>query len=130
MSLLQHKINYNRDQIKTLLLCNNHKNIFVPPEIYFYIIDFLDYTMNLDNMTNNINRLMLDTTTEILHDTLWPDIIKLNADPHKELALDRWIYGEIYRTVEDDHKYNKKQFTRLNWESSFTLEISWLIFHG
>ena len=129
--VLRLRINYNKKQIMLLLLCNKYNDIFLPPEIYHYIINFLDDSINLDNLTNNIERLQLNTTTTILYDTLWPDIERLRADPHKEIALNKWIYGDIYREVEEDHLDNNKMFTAVDtWEKSFVLEISWLIFHG
>ena len=126
---LSYKINYNRPSIKEFLLCINRNNIYIPPDIIFYIIDFLDYTMNLDNLTLNMERIMIDTTVDNIYATLWDDLNKLHLHEYKDQSIVKWKYKDEFLYTEKEHMNNNKHFTQLDWGQSFTIFLQFCIFH-
>lgn len=131
---LYNKINYNKDQIITFLLCMNHNENLnkLPPEIILYIISFLDSCMDLTNLTKSIERLGLEDnlTTKTINLNLWTDINKLRFDMHRDLSLENWKYKSEFISAENNNtSEDHKTFKKLNWQESFTLEIFYSIYH-
>ena len=125
---LSYRINYNKEQIFTFLLCINRNNIILYTDLILYIIDFLDYKMDLKQLTININHVMIDYDIEYIYNILWKDINKLRLDKHRDLSLSNWEYKDDFLLSEKYHT-NDRAFDKLDWEKNFMMYFLYCIFH-
>lgn len=134
------KINYNKDQIITFLLCLKHNEIYMPDdsenklpylptELILYIIDFLDYKFDLTNLTFKLKNPPLEVSSTTLYNEWWPDINKLINHPYMNDSMDDWEFRSTLESTNESHLDDNKTFVRMNWEHSFVTSIWFYIYH-
>ena len=123
---LEFKIKSNKEQFKSLTMCNNRLENRLPPELLLYIAQFFDTF--LDRTTELINNsYSLNTSTE-MYNTLWADINYIRMSPDILNIYKEWEYGITLKSVEESHLIDK-DFKLLRWEESFTVAFWYCIYH-
>lgn len=123
---LEFKIKSNKEQFKSLALCNNRLDNRLPPELLLYIAQFFDTFLDKTTILIN-NSYSLQTSTEI-YNTLWTDINYIRMSPDIKIITQEWEYGKILKAVEESHLIGK-DFKLLGWEESFAVAIWFYIYH-
>ena len=85
----------------------------------------------LNNLTNNLVELNLETTPENAAIILYPDIKKLldlNPEMQKQL-LSKWKYYNEFLLTIDEHSNNQQYNKDVTWEQSFVTTLLLYIFH-
>ena len=85
----------------------------------------------LNNLTNNLVELNLETTPENAAIILYPDIKKLldlSPEMRKQL-LSKWKYYNEFLLTIDEHSNNQQSNKDVTWEQSFVTTLLLYIFH-
>jgi hypothetical protein len=123
---LEFKIKSNKEQFKSLALCNNRLENRLPPELLLYIAQFFDTF--LDRTAELIKNSYNLTTSTDIYNTLWADINYIRMSPDILIIYNEWEYGHTLKEVELNHLISKN-FKLLGWEESFAVAIWFCIYH-
>ena len=134
------KININRNQIRTFLLCLQHnrncisddsedKLPYLPTELILYIIDFLDYKFDLTNLTIYLKNPPHEVSATTLYNEWWPEINKLIYHPYMDDSIEDWEFKSTLEIVNESHLDGNQNFVNMTWEHSFVTTIWFYIYH-